>query len=338
MPVLLGTDQLDLGNVISRFTPSRNSTILLSGSFAAGLAHARSDLDIHFIGDPPNPGDLEVSGFRVQFTRVPNDIVELGESLGRNDLATAQWSRVYFLSDRERWELFRLATAKPIRVSESHHWITSSLFRQSVRQIQMGTSAHQIARTADDIRGLVESNETDAARDLVRQLFRETSSMVLAAHGDLYASDKFLLPRLRRSMLNVSEMNWLVKGYQDAARDLHWLPKIQALSAFVQLEGWHKLLTGDSLSLIDHPGSARWTRSPNFWLVRRPDSVMLSDSGAHGFKVPQDLAVLWVMSEAGNLDAVTEAVNRAGYELSRSSVASGLEKLLELELIDNGRR
>lgn len=336
--MLRDATSLDLELLETSIPPVAGSTLLLSGSFAAGLAHRRSDVDVHVVGGEPPDVELMLSGARVQFTRVPDGAADIARSLAGGALERAGWSQAYFLSDRERWELFRLATAMPIRQDPAHDWLGSSGLRQAVRRIQIGTAAHQIARAADDIRGMVESAEPDSARDLMRQVLRDAASLTLAALGDLYASEKLILPRLRRSWLGRSEVSWLVTAYAEGDGDLRRLPELQGLTALVQLVAWDEPITPELLALLHGGPARRWVRSPEFWVVRRPDAVTLADSGGHGFRLPRELALLWVLSESGDLDAIESALLSAGVPLPRASIESGIGKLVELRLIESERR
>lgn len=336
--MLRDRSSLDLEALAARIPATPGASLLLSGSFAAGLAHPRSDVDVHVVGGEAPACDLEASGLRVQLTRVPDDAVHLARSLDRGALESTSWSQAYLLSDRERWELLRLVTAHPIRRAAGHDWIGSDTLRRAAARIQIGSAAHRIARAGDDIRGLLAADESEAARDLMRHAERDAAIMTLAAIGDLAANERLVLPRLRRSWLDASDTSWLVAACASADGDLGRLPDLQGLTALVQLVAWDAQLTPDAVALVHRRDTRRWTRSPHFWLVRRPDAVTVADSGGHGFRLPRDLALIWTLSESGDVDAIVAATSLAGARLTRGSVESGLARLVDLTLIEPERR
>ena len=179
---------------------------LATGSRAAGLAHARSDLDVLVI--------LETEDDRKRFRTLPErhrdmtvdtDILALadvermvGELRGRETARELDRSR-YALANLPGWtRLVRLAIGHVVTATPAAQALLDELDRNGVRRSVMVHAALCLATFAEDAKGAIECGDLATAVAASEQAVRFGVEAAFTAFDDIYIGPKYLLRRMAR--------------------------------------------------------------------------------------------------------------------------------------------
>lgn len=291
----------------------------LGGSYAVGLGHATSDVDLYVVGDglPATEAVYERRGIGVHTGTLSTEFVTKLVSLG-SEYATSGADRKQIMLDfRTLNELCRLVTG--VRVVCSPRWaaLLEPLRRDVVRQILTARNANIFAALAEDVVGALVSRDLYTAIHASGLALEAAAEATLAAADDLYVGPKFLYRRLARTavtapwtpliwrLLNQSFPDWpseavLARGTLDLAavervRDVaerRLLVGNQLLS-WCAIEGWDRPLRYLPPPPDELTGCAdRPLRSPYFAPVRFTDGWALMGP-EDGYEVNEAMVRLW---------------------------------------------
>lgn len=320
-----------------------DTTTYLSGSLAAGLGHSLSDIDVHALEPYPDAEDavFAPSGRRVQVTGVTTIDLELFRQFAGGLQASPSNRGAFYLDQKSLWDLFRLASSRPLFVKPRDEWIFGEPLVDAIRQIQIGTRAHQVARAWSDASGLAASGELPTAIDIAKSASRDTMEMVLSAFGDYYSSPKLFLARAHRFATAWPASAWLEEFLDNPDCDIaDTFRTLQTLGAHAQLRGWVAPCTSDAWVVSSRGGGngGEYRRSLDYWLVRGTDSWSLATPSTRGFAVKHGMAVLWGCADAGDMDAIEAAYAELGDKRTTADLKVGLEKLVSMGCLEETRR
>jgi hypothetical protein len=315
---------LDLGG------PSRVGLAFLGGSYAVGLGHATSDVDLYVIGDglPDIESVYTRHGIGVHTGTLKAELVHRLVSLGSEYATTGENRKQILLDFRTLNELTRLVTG--VRVVCSPEWerALAPLRREVVRQILTARNANIFAALAEDVAGALVSRDLYTAVHASQLALEAAAEATLAAADDLYVGPKFLYRRLARTEVTAKwapelwRLNNQSFGSWPSALELTGTPpdgeaviRVRQIAerrliagnlllAWCAIEGWEQPLCW----LPDPPPDVCGAlRSPYFAPVRFADGWALMGP-QDGYEVNEPVVRLWRELGTANLDADPAAI------------------------------
>lgn len=267
----------------------------ISGSLAAGLAHNRSDLDIHVVQRVPSPIK---AGYTVgdQFVQLSvHSQEEFSEYAAFLDIeeATPEDRGPFGMSLQTLWPVHRLVIGEILFSDPNVRHVVDRLDKRNLRRLSMGIHAITAARSSDDATGLMESSDLRCAYDVATQALRSACEVSLAATGDFYAAPKFLIARLERSSAHVSVLPAIFEylrapEFISAECCVNTIHLAQYLIAYSVINSWD-----EEVASIPAPVNiSAYSRSPQFGLVRYPSAWSLA-GGKKSFRVNARFAQTW---------------------------------------------
>jgi hypothetical protein len=326
--------------VLSRVLPAdRVRLAFVSGSFAAGLGHDMSDIDLYVAADGTTPvpsRGYREDGFVVQITPLSSPTLDLIASLRAGYTATAKDRGQIELGDSVLRPVLRysigtvLANADPELPTPQH-------CHRTLRQILMTTNAYLISNLAEDVLGTLRTGDTLTALQASAMALEHTLECALAGAGDIYAGRKFLLRRaarvaaLRDVLPTLWEL-WRPPASGDGIEELVLRRMLFAshLVAHAMLSGWDSP-TDRFPAFTDRRTDGGPTRSPWTMPVRFADSWGMAGPDI-GYRVTPGMVRLWhlldgrPLSEVRELFAAAPADKAGSRELLDHAVAQLVEK------------
>jgi hypothetical protein len=191
--------------------------VLATGSRAAGLAHARSDLDIIVVlADDDDRGRCRTFPKRHRNMTVDTDVLALSDvqwhvdtQRTREDAQVLDRS-LYALPSYVVWStLVRLVIGRVVTATPAARALLERIERDALRRSAMVHDVLCLATFAEDAKGSVECGDLATALAASEEAVRYGVEVGLTALDDLYVGRKYLLRRMARheSLTGVLECN-----------------------------------------------------------------------------------------------------------------------------------
>lgn len=323
--------------------------VLLSGSIAAGLGHAHSDLDLHVVAADTHliPRQLgRRNDLRVQ--AIAYDLNEFRRicALGSSFDATRAERGQSWLSDIDRWTLMRVAIGIPILEDGAPAELWHTLDPTAIRRTLMANFAHPVDRAAEDALGALQVGDIPMALYSSAYAMRHAVEVALAATGDLYCVEKFLFARAGRNatLAHAAARLWeltccsLPWGASDAEVEplvherLLWATHLVCRGL---CDGWEGTMDALEPPATDRNGPVR---TPGFGLGRFADGWALAGPEDVGLAISDDMAKLWGLLDGRPLAEVARAMTALnGADVSETQVADATEVFRVKGAVDGAR-
>ncbi len=310
---------------------------MLSGSVAAGLGHANSDVDLHVIRQPGvklTRHGFDAGDRMVQFTYLDSERLGRYVNLIAEYVATRDDRWQVELPEHELWHVIRVAVGRLLWADDELAAVLKRIDGDVARQVVAANFASPVARASENADGML------ARADLVGALHAAACAMLaacevaLAATGDIYAIDRFLGARLARNAVLsprlqeiwhlIHELPSPTEGDEALRRSVsERVSAANALSSYALLYGWERPLDSlpDLLWGFEGP-----RRSLEFGLLRFSDAFALAGP-KQSLRVGKSVAAVWAALDGSPLETVTEKLGRQGHEMSADQVAEAVARL-----------
>jgi hypothetical protein len=309
----------------------------LSGSLAAGLGHANSDLDIHVVlasGRNLEHPFARKDGLKVQLNVVPEQVIgELAEATRGYEVRPSNRDQVPIESAR-LWQMARTCESEFLDGEDAE---LLSLYRSIDRAVAGKLIAFRFAAEAglfaEDAYGMLARGDIRSSLVAARMALACSAEVAVALLGDLYALPKFLLARLERH----AEFDDCIVGIWDL---LQRAPEWSNLEAIAELIP-RILRAGQQLSadgLLSHwsGGGAAYRLPPlaNDGPKRDPERGLLRFEGTWGIagpteqlRVGEDMARLWAACNGQSRDGVQSELIAQGVDAPSEELAAQIQRL-----------
>lgn len=198
----LGAEHLDAARAVldSVFGERWPRLVFVSGSLAAGLGHAWSDVDVYVVDDA---GDIESRAYRRGPHTVQINLMTPAAAAAAVSTCTGFVARS---DDRTQLEQTEDAVRVAVRlaIAEILHDADGVVppvqeRRTAVRRLLLGRHALMVGSYAEDVLGALTSRDPWTALRSSELALEHGIEAYLTAHGDLYVGPKFLYRRLART-------------------------------------------------------------------------------------------------------------------------------------------
>lgn len=193
---------------------------LATGSRAAGLAHARSDLDIIVVlAADEDRNRCRTYPKRHRDMTVDTDVLALSDVKSQLDAQRARDAAQildrgrYALANYSGWStLVRLVIGHVVTATPAARGLLESFDRDAVRRSVMVHAALCLATFAEDAKGSIECGDLATALAASEEAVRYGAEVSLTALDDLYIGRKYLMRRMARheslaALLECDEMS-----------------------------------------------------------------------------------------------------------------------------------
>jgi hypothetical protein len=323
------------------------SLLMLSGSFAAGLGHSASDVDLYVtrVDDAPVESVAYARrGFMVQVNAVDRAAVERIAARVGNFAMTATNRDALRLSVVERRLLIRLSIGELLHSDAEFARTLAGMDRIAIQQSLNLPRALATASWQEDVAGAIGSEDPYTAAQASYLALQEACDIALVASGDIYDGQKFLYRRLARSavfqplMDVVWELFHPAVGHGGSKEQVFELARRRCrLASF--LVG-HAVTTGWTVPLTALPeyrnDAEGPLRSPYFGLIQYLDGISLAGADK-GYKVAPGLARLWLALDGRSVEQVrAEVLGEAlvGDGPARDQFDAAIARLVELGAVE----
>jgi hypothetical protein len=275
----------------------------VSGSLAAGLGHALSDVDLYVLCDEAAGSTRSVrqDGFVVQVNSLSEQQFETARRACSSYGITAgdRWQAE--LEDRTLSLTVRLAIGTVLRQRDVE-LPEAAVRRQVVRQVLITRAAIDVSSLAEDVLGARDIGDLLTELVAARRAVETALEAALAAADDLYVSEKFLMRRLARTPATAE----LLPECWELLQDPGWPPDPQRARALVDrrlalatylvgraaLDGWqeplHTLPPRPQPVADGGPTRSRWfcpIRFGQLWGLAGPDA---------GYRITEGVVRIWL--------------------------------------------
>ncbi|MDC7122538.1 hypothetical protein OMK64_13435 [Cellulomonas fimi] len=198
----LGTEHLDAARSVldSVFADRWPRLVFVSGSLAAGLGHAWSDVDVYVVDDT---GDIESRAYRRGPHTVQINLMTPAAAAAAVSTCTAFVARS---DDRTQLEQTEDAVRVAVRlaIAEILHDADGVVppvhqRRTAARRLLLGRHALMVGSYSEDVLGALTSRDPWTALRSSELALEHGIEAHLTAHDDLYVGPKFLYRRLART-------------------------------------------------------------------------------------------------------------------------------------------
>jgi hypothetical protein len=317
--------QLEQARAFIARAPSGDRIVaaLAAGSPAAGLGHARSDLDLLLIF-PDESAQAAFDSLPRQFEGATVDVKALtladlerqGEAVRKRDVADTIDRTLYGVGNLPAWMLLtRLVSGVVLRATPEARGLLAALDRHMVRRSMMVVYALHLGSYVEDAEGSLESGDLATALAASEDTVRAGAEIALAAAGDVYIGPKFLRRRLARhphlaALLDEHGVAMLGQpaascGDDEVRRLVRWRLWLAGHLAGQSLRtGWDAVV--DALPPFRVLGDGP-IRSPYRMPVRWPGGLGLMSGVVLTSRFSGDDAVLWGLLDGRALEDVRAA-------------------------------
>jgi hypothetical protein len=201
--------ELDLARAFIDQSPVRDRirAALVTGSPAAGLGHARSDLDLFLVfaseGDQAgfDSMPLDFRGTTVDIrTLTVAELERQRQVVLERESATVIDRKLFGVGNLVAWSvLTRLVSGTVVRATPEVRDLLASLDRNVVRRSVMVLHAIHLGTYVEDAQGALESGDLATALAASQDAVRQAVEVALAAVGDVYIGPKYLQRRMARN-------------------------------------------------------------------------------------------------------------------------------------------
>ncbi len=319
--------------------------VFLTGSLAAGLGNALSDVDVFVVTSGERPS-LPPQHIR-DGTRVDIEVRPVGWLANMANHCAAYTATTDSLQSILRPAVnyetaIRIYYSQVVKESAEYAEALGSLRdnETSLRQLAIGQLLVQGLNAFEDCHGALAENDGDMATFSSREVFFCALQAFLVGCGDMYLGHKWIPAKLARTAAVTEQVDsWLrLAGLRENADVVgpvattveHRLRVAQALAVAAIVPGWTKPQANEwPYWPSDAPGVRR---SAAWFPVRLADAILLGSAGdeRRQLKPSEGLLVLWGRIDGdASLDAmVAEAPERLPF-VQRLADAGALERLAE---------
>lgn len=310
-----------------------------TGSLAAGLGHAFSDIDVYVVTDRETESMTREDDERgrLDLLRVP--WAEAARLLGSAAAftATADDRDQLSLPEKQLSVLVRLVLGVPLRSTPEFDALRAAVDRGALRRIVMGRHAQQAAIVAEDAAGALATGDAGTALVASRQAVEAACEVVLGCAGDVYQGRKFLWRRLGRAAAAraVGERAYALLAAEPDVGDaraveaavLDRLDLTTGLVAECLLRGWDE---PPRTVAVPPPARGAARRAAGFGLIRFTDSIALAGPRC-GFAVTEEMAWLWLALHAGAVPDVRLAWSAGtGRPITDDEIRTAVHDLIDV--------
>lgn len=317
----------------------------VSGSLAAGLGHAFSDIDVYVATSSGNfirQRDYIEDGLVVQINPLSDRELELISRASGEYVATARdrWQLELPEEDLKRVVRYALGTVLADETSclppVGQAWDVS-------RRILMTGSAYYIGGLAEDALGALQIGDHLTAVKASEIALENALECSLAGAGDIYVGSKFSLRRAARSkaLKDILDDLWMLLSNPETQADCldHVVNRMFFVSHLVansMLLGWERPMARMP-KYVNRHCSGEVTRSPWAIPVRLSDSwgMVAPDSG---FRVNAKTVLLWLLLDGRSIDSLPDAMARydVGEVPSQTNLIRAIDQLEEKNVAVSG--
>jgi hypothetical protein len=321
------------------FEDSEQFPALLTGSLAAGLGHAESDLDVLLVGGVASPETRTIyrDGHpRLDIIRVPAEQWDRFLAIAAAFTASMDDRSQVRLSEADMFTLIRYSIAQPLdRKSPA---TIPRPDTDAVARIIMARSARNAGSYAEDAAGSLACGDVWTALAASRNALCLALECALAADRDFYTNEKFLFRRVARApslsahtaaYWQLAHQEFSVPASGEGAAELTCRRLIAAngLIAGTLLFGWDGPPQQVPAPVLrDEAGIVR---SPFCMLTRYSDGLAIVAPN-EGYEVNDSLAVLWYVLDGVTARGAAERYNAIAFAPAEAADLDGaLEMMLD---------
>jgi hypothetical protein len=344
----LGEEQLEAARSVldSVFGERWPRLVFVSGSLAAGLGHAWSDIDVYVVDDA---GDVESRAYRRGPHTVQINLMSPAAAAAAISTCTAFVARS---DDRTQVEQTEDAVRVAVRlaIAEVLHDADGVIppapeRRTAVRRLLLCRHALMVGSYAEDVLGALSSGEQWMALRASELALEHGIEAHLAARDDLYVGPKFLYRRLARTEGVASGVAavWALL----ARGDMSASPEDITRLVVNRLRAASLLMAGAILTGFDGPSSAglkvatadvspgSLVTSPWFCPIRFSNGWGLAGPD-RGFRVSGPVVRIWSAFDGSSTDDVLarlSAEDEAFQAMARADFQAAVEHLSSIEAL-----
>lgn len=285
---------------------------MVTGSLAAGLGHAWSDIDLYVLDDGGRvePRGSRVDGFMVQVTPITKEALDRVLPALTRFTATAADRSTLVVDDEFLTLAVRIAIGQ-VLVDHDALLPPPAASRTAIRRLLLARHAIHVGSLAEDVLGGVESGDRWLAVRASVLALEIAVDAFLTATGDLYVGPKFLYRRVARSLQDhgilKTYLGQLSFGEDELERDATFERACHRTRIATRLLA-ESLLRGYDEPAVDWPapstGGAGALTSPWFCPARYVDGWGLAGPDS-GFRVSEEVVRIWLSADGKTtLDAL----------------------------------
>jgi hypothetical protein len=320
---------------------------LVGGGIAAGLGNAASDIDIYLVTSAgaaaPARRQLALGPHRVDVRELPMDQVKaLTERVAQASMADEESARP--LSPADLALAVRLTGAVAAAGGELIKPVLAAVDRRRLRALAIGHWLSAALTAAEDLAGMDEQRDGEAAVLCARTALLAAGKAVCAACGDLHDGGKWVFRQLARSapdgfprqrFAELSRCDPLAPG-QPSLADIGALTQASMLAAATT--GWQQVPAAGWPALA-WPGEGPLRREPGWYPLAFDRCVLAVGPAGRRLRMRHDVALVWALCGGSSAAAVTAEAGRLramapGYaELTAGRCAALISRLAGAGLV-----
>jgi hypothetical protein len=321
---------------------------LVGGGLAAGLGHSASDIDIYLVGgQEQSRGQLTAGGRRIDVRQLPiGQILALAQRVAEADLTDDEHARP--LGEADLILAVRLAGAEVAVGRPAVGPALDALDQCKLRKLTIGRWLGAALTALEDLCGLDERSEPEAAVLCARTALLAAGKAVAAGCGDLHDGVKWVFRQLRRSgpagfpQVEFAALTRCdpLQCTQRSLADLLALAQSCLLAAATA--GWQGVPPGDWPALAWTPGDGALHRAPGWYPLAFDRCVLAVAPAGRSLRIRQDVALIWALCNGYSQAVVTAEADRlrtaaGGYaNLTASRCAALIDRVARAGLVRRG--
>ncbi|CAL9652839.1 hypothetical protein C1708_00030 [Streptomyces sp. DH-12] len=285
--------------------PERVRLAVLGGSFAVGLGHGTSDVDLYVVGEglPDSEVVIEYGPVPVHVNPVPAERVRALLELACEYRVTGADRAQIGMEVKALNALIRIVTGVPLHVGPEWREPFGAFSFDVVRQINLVRNGNISSAMAEDAYGALKCGDLLTAATASALALEYACEAVLAAAGDVYFGPKFHYRRLARTATTAPWLDhvWRLNHrvlHPDSGADEQTVRAVTeqrlwaagTLMAHGVVEGWDKPLAELPEPSVPQGDGAR--RSAYFTPLRFTDGWALVGPD-EGYRVSEAVVRLW---------------------------------------------
>lgn len=312
---------------------------LVGGGIAAGLGHGASDIDIYLVGGRgESRGQITSGERRIDVHELPMaQILALAQRVAEADLTDDEHARP--LGEADLILAVRLAGAEVAAGQSAVRPALDALDQQKLRKLTLARWLGAALTAVEDLSGLDEHSEPEAAVLCARTALLAAGKAVAAGCGELHDGVKWVFRQLRRSgpagfphrrFAALSRCDPLQSAELSLA-DLATLTQSCLLAAATV--GWHGVPPADWPACAWTVGDGPLRRAPGLYPLVFDRCVLAVSPAGRRLRMRQDVALIWALCHGYSEAMVTEEAGRLrtaaiGYaSLTSSRCAALIDRL-----------
>lgn len=327
--------------LVSQFGGDPPKLAVVTGSLAAGLGHAWSDVDVYVVDEH---GTLEarghrVGGYTVQITPVSRSALDAVLRAAEGFTATSSDRSTLGVDDEFVTLAVRMVIGHVLHDAEQV-LPDREQARTALRQLVLARHAIQVGSLAEDVLGALESEDVWLGVRASVLALEHAVDAHLAASGDLYTGSKFLYRRLVRTCGDPAT----ARAYLDllTVEEAEFELEAPLDRAVVRTRAASRLMAAALLGGYDAP-AAHWPApppadhlgpitSPWFCPARYVDGWGIAGPD-RGFRVSEELVRIWLSADGSTLEsahASLQSTDARFADLSLGAYREAIERLTSI--------